>query len=245
MYTHTLTRVYTHACIHTHTNASYVGLPAVGQIFQFSASGSVLEDRAGKHTIKLLSGELESGYSNSHGLFGIPVPYVEGTSDTIIDWGVRVPETFTICTLARYSGKNQGRIFSVADHEGALNWVHSHYAGKVGVAYYQKWITSNEVEDTHTPNTDWIAMCGQNTPSLDGGVQRILVNGENKLVDTGGSVLGSETIMTNFGGKETSDFQIAKMIIWVRALTQLEMTQTVEYLRKPAGYILGSTTWLY
>jgi len=94
------------------------------------------------------------------------VTALEGTTTDTIDFGDVIKTEFTICSVTRYAGDAKERILN---GEG-VNWLHGHYRGNAGVAYYDGWITAdiNNVE----PNTNWVVMCATNA-----GAQTILVNG--------------------------------------------------------------------
>ena len=64
---------------------------------------------------------------------------VGSTRNNRMNFGDIVGSTFTLCTTSRYTGGNRRRIF--VGSRG--NWLHGHWNGRVGVAYYNGWINSN------------------------------------------------------------------------------------------------------
>ena len=103
-----------------------------------------------------------SGFSsgcdrNQNGWDGV-VCSVRGNVNSRVTFGDgSIPPTFTICSVSRYNGPSRGRILN-----GDSNWLHGHWAGYVGVAYYEGWKTP--VPSTSTPQLDWLLFCGQNAP---------------------------------------------------------------------------------
>jgi hypothetical protein len=130
-----------------------------------------------------------------------------------------IPLTFTICSVTRYSGNAKGRIL---DGEGA-NWLHGHYNGKAGVAYYNGWATSDS--NNLTPKTDWLIHCGQN-----GGDGLQIIN-EGASIGTGTSGIGNVRLTIMDGGhrNEVSDWQAMEIAVWNRALTSEEMNTVVGF----------------
>ena len=97
-----------------------------------------------------------------------------------------VPTTFTMCSLTRYTttdGRYQKRILI----GGPGNFLHGHWMGLRGVAYYDNWMTQYQRSEGDS-KTDWLIMCGTN------GAARQLVDGnevanERALVVTVARVL--------------------------------------------------------
>ena len=77
-----------------------------------------------------------------------------------------------------------------------------------------------------SPNTNWVAICGQNAaPNL------VLVNGINKGTSNGGA--GGRSLQINVGGccaSETSEWGVAEVIAWERALDADEIGKASNYL---------------
>lgn len=84
-----------------------------------------------------------------------PVVSVRGTTGTKVYFpDGSIPEKFTICSVTRYSGTSKLRILQGA----RSNWLHGHWSGKVGVAYYVGWITSS----SNFKLDDFVIVCGTN-----------------------------------------------------------------------------------
>lgn len=149
-----------------------------------------------------------------------PICGLYGSTSTSVTWPVwSIPVDFTICTISRYSGGNQKRIFDASGE----NWLHGHWNGHRGVAHYRAWITSSSTPNPPNIGTyDWVLMCTQN-----GADRLVYVNGYNVWNGqttpfnqrNGGYRL---TINNGNQGNEHSDFGVAEVIIWDRALARDE-----------------------
>jgi hypothetical protein len=82
---------------------------------------------------------------------------IQGGTSSIMVWPTALSNDFTICSMTRYTGGSYGRIL---DGVGC-NWLHGHWQGNRGVAYYDGWLASS----SRGTLTDWLVMCGQNSAS--------------------------------------------------------------------------------
>ena len=141
----------------------------------------------------------------------------------MVAFGPVIKSEFTVCSVTRYTGGAKKRIL-----QGSTNWMHGHYYGQAGVAYYYGWKTSTT--GTVSPNTDWVVMCGTNA-----GSQLKLVNGVDVGTATGGP--GDLSLFINAGlwGNEKSDFAIAEVVVWPRGLTDEEMRRASDHLMNRMG----------
>jgi len=134
---------------------------------------------------------------------------------------------FTICSVTRYTGGVSKRILT-SGYFGNRNWLHGHWEGKAGLAYYGGFKTAKDVTNVD-PITDWVVMCGTNAES-----QLKLVNGATKGTATGGQ--GGEKLVVNRGdfatvnNDERSNFAIAEVMVWDRGLTSEEMYGVSDHL---------------
>lgn len=155
------------------------------------------------------------------------VKYLSGSTKTRVTFGgTDLARVWTLCTVARYTGKTKRGIFL-----GRHAWIHSHWHRKVGIAHYGSW----QLRSSHLKATDdWVVMCGQN-----GGQSLKMVNG--RIQRGGRRGKGEGPIMINQGGRyrgHTSDFGAAELIMWKRALTKTEMQQASSHL---AGVLTGAS----
>jgi hypothetical protein len=145
------------------------------------------------------------------------ITYLQGTTSSTIIWPTgSIPTNFTVCSIARYTGANQRRIF---DGSG-INWLHGSYYGNYNVAYYAKWISESIAPPTPT---NWAVVCGKNDSIFP---NNFIVNGVPKGTSNGGSGLSSAMLTINAGDyrhNESSDFQFSHLIIWDQVLTDTEM----------------------
>ena len=113
------------------------------------------------------SGAMLQGLASGRGAQG-KVSYLSGTLMTSIEFPAEtIPDTFSICSVSRYSNTvSNGQIVTAKDRQ----WFHGHHTGHTGVAYYGRWMTSEN--DAGVPASDWLVMCGQN-----GDAPAILANG--------------------------------------------------------------------
>ena len=79
---------------------------------------------------------------------------LSGTTSSVIDFGAVIGSSFTVCSVTRYTGGAKERILQ----GGGKNWLHGHWRGNAGVAYYEGWKTAQQ--ENVSPDTDWVVMCG-------------------------------------------------------------------------------------
>jgi len=196
--------------IHQHSNA----------VNQISGRTHWFKDYSGGNSWNGRTFTSSSGASKK--LYNGVIPYLEGTTATKIDWGNILSPTYTICTLARYTGASKGRIFDGSN----LNWLHDFYYGNAAVAYYGGW---NTVTSYNTNGLNWNIFCGQN-----GGNWIFRTNGK---VDRGNgrrwnhipsSVRTNSGMFSNEG--DLSDFAIMDIITWNRALSSAEINTVIDYM---------------
>ena len=103
----------------------------------------------------------------------------------------------------RYTGGTKRRILT----GGGTNWLHGHWNGHAGVAYYSSWKTATT--DRVSPDTNWLVMCGSNV-----GASPILANGQSVRSANGGT--DTSTLHINGGRypQETTDFAVAEVIMY-------------------------------
>lgn len=138
-----------------------------------------------------------------------------GTNSQVVFGAGTIPPTFTICSVARYNGPSRGRIFV-----GDGNWLHGHWYGQVGVAYYEGWMTSPWTQIA-VQQTDWIVMCGQNAAPYYFLADRVPAS------NGGGGGAGNRNLGINSlgccGRSEASDWAVAEVSVWNRALSSDEL----------------------
>ena len=150
---------------------------------------------------------------------------LKGTPNDTIFFGPVIKATFSICSVTRYT--NSASAERILQGEGN-NWLHGHYQGHTGLAYYGDWMTADV--DNITSPTNWVVMCGTNA-----GSQLKLANGANVGTATGGK--GDVKLWINYGDSpdQVSDFAIAEVMVWDRGLTNSEMFEASSYLMGKFG----------
>ena len=171
------------------------------------------------------------------------VTALHGGTSTKVDFGSDpLPQgSFAICSATRYTGANKARVLQAK----GLNWLHGHWNGYAGVAYYDDWVTAATGSKNVDPNTDWVVMCG--TSDGRGGEANVFLarsDGTTVRVDTGSSSTDATTkgstglaINTGSASREVSDFAIAEVITWHR---ELSVTELKEVAKDIAGRVLGA-----
>jgi len=112
-----------------------------------------------------LSGTITKTTASGNGATGSITFISGGTGATISFPAGSIPATFTILGLTRYNGASKKRILQSSSE----NWLHGHWDGRRGVAYYEGWknISSIGTQD------DWLCIIGKNVGATSG---NILVN---------------------------------------------------------------------
>jgi len=173
------------------------------------------------NTGSLTTGEVTSGMIAGNGA-RVPIAFVGGDTNSELDWGVGgIPNTFTVCSITRYSGTNKNRVLTgyssaTSNKFGVIDWLQGHVYGMTGVFYSTD--TWHGRDNLLSPTTEWVVACWRN---LD-------VSG--KIITT----INGNTISTVAGGKapialginkipaEKSDWQLSKLYIWDYHLSDVD-----------------------
>lgn len=158
-------------------------------------------------------GTITSGKASGNGA-AASVSYISGTTTSKLTWPASsVPANFTICSITRYAGSTNQRILTGTSG----NWLHGHWGGLRGVAYYEGWKT--QVASSVGTLANWLVMCGNNGSSNG---SNILVDSVQKGTASGGT--GGYALTINAGSfSEVSDWGLAYLIIYDRVLTDAQM----------------------
>ena len=150
-----------------------------------------------------------------------PVAYLSGDAHTGIDFGVIMKPDFTICSVTRYLGGTNKRILQ----HNHPNWLHGHWGGAVGVAFYGDWVYQH---GWGKPQTDWLVMCGNSAGAIFRGQEkRNIGEGAEKVVKSNGD---AHLYINDGHYTESSDFGVMEVIVWNRALSDGEMWTSMKYL---------------
>ena len=167
---------------------------------------------------RVTKGSITRKFEAGHGA-GAPVSYLYGNTGTGYDFGKIMKRDYTICSVTRYAGHHRNRILQTGHHP---NWLHGHWAGRVGVAHYQTW----QVSDSSGSQTDWLVMCGNSQGAVFRGREKRNV-GQHPAhkMDFDFHVYINE----GFTG-EVSEFGVMEVIVWDGALPEDDMWASMEYL---------------
>ena len=133
--------------------------------------------------------------------------------------------TYTLITVARYSGVAKKRIF---DGDGD-NYLHGFYNGASGVAHHNGWVTGGS--DVHGSN--WVL--GTSFAS------NYRSNGTSRGSSGGTTALGPLSL--NYGtffASEASNFEVAEVLIFNYQLNSTQIAQVEDYLSQTYGVALAS-----
>ena len=184
------------------------------------------DSKCGVQTCAGNTGSLTTGVVTSGTIAGngarVPIAFVGGDTNSELDWGVGgIPNTFTVCSVTRYSGANKNRVLTgyssaTANKFGVIDWLQGHVYGMTGVFYSTD--TWHGRENLSSPTTEWVVACWRN----------LAVSG--KIITT----INGNTIPTVAGGKapialginkipaEKSDWQLSKLYIWDYHLSDVD-----------------------
>ena len=178
-----------------------------------------------------------------------PVTAVHGTAETGYAFGanehVMPAGDWSLCTVTRYDGDGEKRVL-----QGSGNFIWGHYGHTVaafglrGVAFVLDsgdFLTETmfATQSVATPDkNDWLVMCGTNAPfrqSVFADGARVSSSAEVSTGSPPGSsfALGINDFSTGqmYSG-ETSAFAVAEVLVWDRALSDEELLDASEYLRR-------------
>ena len=168
---------------------------------------------------RVTKGSVTRKFEAGHGAVGA-VAYILGNSGAGFNFFQVLTPDFTICSVTRYAGPTRKRILQ----NNKPNFLHGHWQGKVGVAFYSTWVTSEE-EIAPEQREDWLVMCGNSNGVVYRGREKKNV-GHHAAVKTSGNV----DLYVNEGHQEFSDFGVMEVITWKRPLSDDEMWTSMEYL---------------
>jgi len=134
------------------------------------------------------------------------VTSITGTEDTRMLWPENsIPDTFTVCSVTRYTGGSRGRILNCQRSPSqSVNWLHGH-GGWSGRAFYKEWKTSGANQRDHD---NWLVMCGTNGgPTFPGNI--LLDRDEIGTADG-----GTGSCRLNIGYSTESDWALHSLLIW-------------------------------
>ena len=194
--------------------------------------GAEWASSVGSFVAKPLAGTVETVTTTGNGVKGL-VRMVTGTTATSYTFGEILKNHYTICSITRYTGSHKLRILQGT----RTNWLHGHWGGAAGVAHYEGWLGQKTSRLTNVD--DWVVLCGTS--------QRLMLDGKT-VATRSDHIPGSQAVVinagTHHGDSEKSDWGVAEVIAWDRALSEKEMKDASAYLKQ---ILLGWSTcthWL-
>ena len=184
-----------------------------------------LPDSSGnyRHAVSV-EGSISAANASGYGAT-VPQHYIYGAqSDKLFMPANSLPNAFTLCTLTRYTGGAKGRIITAS----SFNFIHGHYFGNRGVAYYGTWKTSSS-DLPGADDLDWLVMCGKNV--ANGGPASILADGVPRNTATSAGNGGGQ-LRVNTQSGELSDWALGHILVWDRHLSDVDMAAVSETMMR-------------
>lgn len=169
----------------------------------------------GSHEGKVVGNKAEASLEVGHGAKQ-NVKFLRGDEKTRFDFGEVLAETYTICSVTRYTGEPYGRILQGSQE----NWLHGQSKKNTGVS-----CAAQETPD-NLDREDWVVVCASSDDS------DALVNGEKVSQKHCGNVKVKQNLVINHGSKwkEVSSWAVMEVIVWNKVLDAGNMTQASNYL---------------
>ena len=194
------------------------------------------------------------------------IPYLRGTGlDQLYFADNSIPLTFTICSVTRYAStsNNQQRILTST----SPSWYHGHYSGMRGVDRFASRTiygptgtvlatpVSNTLDASVDPTSNWLVMCSKNggvvpfNVLVDGVASGTSTRSDGDVSEWTGDNLQEQidameagrtkNMCINCNVGQTSDWDLAQLLIWDTHLTDSEMQTVSDELRR---YAMPSAT---
>jgi hypothetical protein len=201
--------------IYTNFNQLLSGKPPWAKYDGTGISGSLLLDQTTNLRHAAISGVIVKT-STGNGA-SVPISVCSGFFNNSIIFPVgSIPSTYTICSLCRATSSSQGRVLA---GYAADNYNFGFYRGVKGTVYDGGKEGSTLVT---VPLNDWLSVC-----AIRGTTVAIPYNmrindsptGSNYITNTAVGRLG----INSWSGGDNSDFEMAYVIIWDRALSRQEL----------------------
>lgn len=165
------------------------------------------------------------------GTFIINNNYLSGTTSSSIIFPTAIlPQTYTLITLAKYTGSGNGRIFQGATQ----NWLSGFWGGKSGVAFHNGWLTQYSTSEF---GNNWLLSVDQNN-SYRGNVNN-LTNPNSKISQ---QTYDNLAINTGAHPAETSNWDIAMIAVYNRSLSADEITLLENWIMSQYPELLNGLT---
>ena len=185
---------------------------------QTGNGGTKWASSVGSLVAKPLAGTVETVTTTGNGANGL-VRMVTGATTASYTFGDILKDQYTICSMTRYTGSHKTRILQGSKN----NWLHGHHDGGAGVAHYGGWLGQQSTRLTNVD--DWVVLCG---------TSKILMLDGKTVATRSNHIPGNQGVVINSGGygHEKSDWGVAEVIAWNRALSEKEMQDASAYLKQ-------------
>ncbi len=181
-------------------------------------------DSVGNSNVEFIKGNLNSVSKSSYIKYNDGIEkgfgYLTGLTNVSIKFPQNInKDNWTIVYVTRYdTNRYKRRILQ----GGSSNWLAGHHGGKAGVSHQNKWINSSQYPEQKS----WVF-------AIEQPYKFIRRSGTHDWEHfTGGKGIGGDQIFINGGRhhKESSDFNIAELIIYNRKINDLEIDKVKSYL---------------
>jgi len=179
-----------------------------------SFSGSTWFDKSGNNRNATSSGAITKVSQSGINSLGTIDCLQGGTSSSITFPSGVLPATYTLFHVTRYTGGTRTRIVASSD---GVNWLSGFWGGLSGVAFHNGWLTQSSYDHYYN---NWVVSTDQNALYRANRVQTSTSSGGSASCRLG---------INTFGG-ETSDWQVAEVIVYDRTLSQSEYESVETYL---------------
>jgi uncharacterized repeat protein (TIGR02543 family) len=214
--------------------ADLLGLPNLYMRFKasdYNTSTKVWVDSSGngRNSSATRGTPIKTTSVASNGLFKT-FTTIKGTTTDGIKFANPQLANYTLCYVARYAGATRGRLIDTA----AGNWLSGFYGDATGVAHHGAWITASS---TVTNDQSWHFMCDSGDNFRDNGVVKNTATATIKYLPASLAVNYGEYS----GTTQSSDFEIAELIVFDAYLTTTQMQQIESYFGDTYGYMPQTT----
>lgn len=200
--------------------------------FAASTSGN-WNDKSGNARTATYNGSVVTTSTTGNGATLISnAVYGPNTSNMIWPAGT-IPSTYTIFAVDRYAGSNKNRILtSGATVSTPPDWLFGHWNGLTAKAYTNNWLSAT-TGDPH--GTNWAYYSIQNNAIFrsNGTDRRASPFGGTPTTGDGRLMINRRT--NDLDNGERSDFMIAEIIIYNKALSLAEVQLVERYLASKYG----------
>ena len=202
--------------------ASGSSLPVGGYIAWYAAdswTGSQWTDKSGNgNHVTTIGGTISSTSVTGNGS-SKAITTLQGSTSAYMSFPSGIlPSTYTLFHVTRYTGGTRRRIFSST----SPNWLSGFWNGCTAVAYHNGWLTASS-GDPYVNN--WMYSCDQNS--------LYRANGTTYGTGGGGASCSLNLNTDNYG--ETSDWQVAEVIVYPSNLSSTDYLAVEAYLASKYG----------